>query len=111
LKDRDEAVRWSAVLAAKNCQVPSAHIPWGVSKRQRTGQNPWVAAIFNFLFIGVGYDYLGLWWGNIVCMSYESIFVIAQLESGPFIPYLIAYPITAFFAVQTFYMAKKMPDL
>jgi hypothetical protein len=26
---------------------------------------------------------------------------------GPFIPYLIAYPVTALFAVQTFFMAKK----
>jgi hypothetical protein len=43
-------------------------------------------------------------------MSYASIIVLAQLASGPFLPYLIAYPITAIFAVQTFFMAKKMPD-
>ena len=111
LKDRDGAVRWTAVLAAKKCQVPAAHIPWGVSRRQRTGHNPWVAAILNLLFIGLGYNYLGYWWGFLVFMSYMSILVIAQLASGPFLPYLIAYPITALFAVQTFYMAKRMPDL
>jgi HEAT repeat protein len=111
LKDRDSRVRWTAVLAAKKCRVPTAHIPWGLSKRQRTGQNPWAAAILNFLFIGLGYNYLGYWWGFLVFMSYTSILVLAQLASGPFMPYLIAYPITAIFAVQTFYMAKKMPDL
>jgi HEAT repeat protein len=111
LKDRDGRVRWAAVLAAKKCRVPAAHIPWGLSKRERTGQNPWAAAILNFLFIGLGYNYLGYWWGFLVFMSYTSILVLAQLASGPFIPYLIAYPITAIFAVQTFYMAKKMPDM
>jgi len=111
LKDRDETVRWLAVTAAKKCQVTATHIPWGVSKRQRFGQSPWAAAILNFLFIGLGYNYLGYWWGFLVFMSYTSILVLAQLSSGPFVPYLIAYPITALFAVQTFYMAKKMPDL
>ncbi|MFZ1898110.1 HEAT repeat domain-containing protein [Methanoregula sp.] len=111
LQDRDGTVRWTAVLAAKKCQVPTTHIPWNLSKRQRTGQNPWAAAILNFLFIGLGYNYLGYWWGFLVFMSYTSILVLAQLESGPFMPYLIAYPVTAIFAVQTFFMAKRMPDL
>jgi HEAT repeat protein len=111
LQDPDETVRWVAVNAAKECQVPAAHIPWEVSRRRRTGRNPMVAAILNFLFIGLGYNYLGYWWGFLVFMSYTSILVLAQLSSGPFIPYLIAYPITALFAVQTFYLAKKMPDL
>ncbi len=36
-----------------------------------------------------------------------SILVLSQMELGPFIPYLIAYPVTALFAVQTFFMAKR----
>jgi HEAT repeat protein len=111
LKDPDGGVRWAAVITAKKCRVPVAQIPWWISKRQRTGQNPWAAAILNFLFIGLGYNYLGYWWGFLVFMSYTSILVLAQLEAGPLLPYLIAYPITALFAVQTFYVAKKMNDL
>lgn len=111
LKDPDDQVRWASVITAKKCRVPVAQIPWGISKRRRTGQNPWAAAILNFLFIGLGYNYLGYWWGFLVFMSYTSILVLAQLEAGPFLPYLIAYPITALFAVQTFYVAKKMNDL
>ena len=95
----------------KNARYRSAHIPWGIAKRQRTGQNPWAAAILNFFFVGLGYNYLGFWWGFLVFMSYMSIFTLAQLESGPFTPYLYAYPITALFAAQTFYMAKKRSDL
>jgi hypothetical protein len=40
-----------------------------------------------------------------------SILVLSQMELGPFIPYLIAYPVTALFAVQTFYMAKRKVDM
>ena len=111
LQDPDEGVRWASVITAKKCQVPVAQIPWGISRRRRTGQNPCAASLLNFLFIGLGYNYLGYWWGFLVFMSYTSILVLAQLEAGPFLPYLIAYPITALFAVQTFYLAKKMQDL
>jgi hypothetical protein len=50
---------------------------------------------------------MGYWWGTLVFMSYMSILVLSQLELGPFIPYLIAYPVTALFAVHTFFMAQK----
>ena len=111
LMDPAEPVRWAAVFAAKPCGVPDPHVPWGIAKRRRTGRNPWAAAILNFLFVGLGYNYLGYWWGFLVFMSYASILVLAQLATGPFVPYLIAYPITALFAIQTFYLARKMPDM
>jgi len=111
LRDPDARVRWAAVLAAKKCRVPVAQIPWGISRRERPGRNPWAAAVLNFLFIGIGYNYLGYWWGFLVFMSYTSILVLASLEAGPVLPYLVAYPVTALFAVQTFYLAKKMPDM
>jgi hypothetical protein len=111
LKDPDSTVRWKATLAAKKCGVPVTRLPWGLSKRPRPGQNPWAAAVLNFLFFGQGYSYLGYWWGSLVFMSYLSILVLSQLELGPFIPYLIAYPVTALFAVQTFFIAKQKQEM
>lgn len=111
LKDPDSTVRWKATLAAKRCGVPITHLPWGLSKRSRAGQNPYAAAVLNFLFFGQGYNYLGYWWGSLVFMSYLSILVLSQLELGPFVPYLIAYPVTALFAVQTFFIAKQKQDM
>jgi hypothetical protein len=111
LKDPDSTVRWKATLAAKKCGVPIAHLPWGLSKRPRAGQNPWAAAVLNFLFLGEGYHYLGYWWGSLVFMSYASMLVLSQLELGPFVPYLIAYPVTALFAAQTFSLAKQKQDM
>ncbi|MDD1698067.1 MAG: HEAT repeat domain-containing protein [Methanoregula sp.] len=107
LKDPSSTVRWKAILAAQKCGVPVTHLPRGLSKRPRSGQNPWAAAILNFLFLGLGYNYLGYWWGFLVFMSYMSILVLSQMELGPFVPYLIVYPVTALFAVQTFFLAKK----
>jgi hypothetical protein len=107
LKDPSSTVRWKAILAAKKCGVPVTHLPRGLSKRPRKGQNPWAAALLNFLFLGLGYNYLGYWWGFLVFMSYMSILVLSQMEWGPFVPYLIVYPVTALFAVQTFFLAKR----
>jgi len=107
LKDPSSTVRWKAILASKKCGVPVTHLPRGLSKRPRSGQNPWAAAILNFLFLGLGYNYLGYWWGFLVFMSYMSILVLSQMAMGPFIPYLIVYPVTALFAVQTFFLAKR----
>ena len=111
LRDPDTTVRWKATLAAQKCSVPATHLPRGLSKRPRTGQNPWAAAVLNFLFFGQGYNYMGYWWGTLVFMSYMSILVLTQLELGPFIPYLIAYPVTALFAVHTFFMAQKQQGM
>jgi hypothetical protein len=107
LKDPSSTVRWKAILASKKCGVPVTRLPRGLSKRSRSGQNPWAAAILNFLFLGLGYNYLGYWWGFLVFMSYMSILVLSQMAMGPFIPYLIVYPVTALFAVQTFFLAKR----
>jgi HEAT repeat protein len=111
LKDRDPRVRWKAVLASMNCGLASHDLPLMVSGRERTGPDPAAAALLNFLFLGIGYNYLGKWWGFPVFMTYMSILVLAQLAIGPFLPYLIAYPLTALFGIHTYYLAKRMSDL
>lgn len=111
LKDRDPRVRWAAVLAAMNCGLSPSWLPPFVAARERTGPNPYAAALLNFLFLGIGYNYIGKWWGFPVFMTYMSLLVLAQLAIGPFLPYLIAYPVTAVFGLHTFYLARGMSDL
>jgi HEAT repeat protein len=110
LRDRDPSVRWKAVLASMNCGVSAHKLPLMLAGRERTGPDPLAAALLNFLFLGLGYNYLGRWWGFPVFMTYMSIIVLAQLAVGPFLPYLIAYPVTAVVAVLTYYQAQRMPD-
>lgn len=111
LKDRDPHVRWSAVLAAMNCGIRHARLPPFVAARERTGPDPVAAAVLNFLFLGIGYNYIGKWWGFPVFMTYMSILVLAQLAIGPVLPYLLAYPVTAVLGLHTYYLARRMSDL
>jgi HEAT repeat protein len=111
LKDQDPKVRWKAVLASMDCGLAPHNLPIMVAARKRSGPNPAAAALLNFLFLGQGYNYLGKWWGVPVFMTYMSILVLAQLAIGPFLPYLIAYPITAVIGIHTYYMAERMSDL
>jgi len=111
LKDQNPHVRWKAVLASMNCGLASHDLPIMVAARRRTGPDPAAAALLNFLFFGIGYNYLGKWWGYPVFMTYMSVLVLAQLALGPFLPYLIAYPVTALMGIHTYYAAQRMSDL
>lgn len=110
LKDSRDTVRYMAVLSAIKAGLTADRIPLIVMQRERTGPDPSVAALLNFLFPGIGYNYMGKWWGFLVFMSFMSVLVLAQLRLGPFLPYLIAYPITALIAVQTYRETKRMAE-
>ena len=74
LRDPDEHVRWSGVLSSQRCGVPLSHLPLELSQRVRTGKSVIGATILNFFFLGVGYDYLGKWWGLLVLEIYMLLF-------------------------------------
>lgn len=111
LMDRDPGVRWGAVLACGKCGVPRHNIPLILANRPRTGPSAIGAAVLNLFFFGLGYNYIGKWWGFPVFMSYMTIMVFIQLETGMWFPYIFIYPFTAISAVQTYYAVKKMPDM
>ncbi len=110
LQDSRDTVRYQGLLLAIRCGISADRLPLLLARRERTGPDPAAAALLNFLFLGIGYNYLGKWWGFLLFMTYMSILVLAQLQAGPLLPYLFAYPITAIFAVQTYFMAKKIAD-
>jgi len=113
LQDSDGNVRWNAVLASQKCGIPMTHLPIGLSQRQKSGPSAIGSAVLNFFFLGLGYNYMGKWWGFLVFMSYMTLIVFAQLELGlgPFVPFILAYPITAVFATQTYFMAKRESEM
>ncbi|PKG32798.1 HEAT repeat domain-containing protein [Methanoregula sp.] len=110
IRDRDPGVRWASVLAAMNCGITPSRMPFFLASRNRPGPNPLAAGILNFLFLGLGYNYIGKWWGFPVFMSYMSVIVLAQLATGPFFPYLVAYPVTAVLGLHTYYLARRISD-
>jgi len=111
LLDRDPEVRWTAVLACKRCGTDTHRIPLIMSERQKTGPSAIGAAILNLFFFGLGYQYIGKWWGFLVFMSYMTIMVFVQLYGNLVFPFIYIYPFTAVSAVQTYYAVKRMPDM
>jgi HEAT repeat protein len=111
LRDPDGDVRWRAVLSSRQCGVPTSYLPLQISKRQRTGPSAFGATLLNFFFLGIGYDYVGKWWGLLILETYIMLLTLAQLELGPFMPFLIFYPITALFATQTYFMVKRESEM
>ena len=107
LRDPDENVRWSGVLSSQRCGVPASRLPLELSKRPRTGPSVFAAIILNFFFLGVGYDYLGKWWGFVVLEIYMLLFLISQLLVGLVTTLIMMVPVLSVFAVQTYFMAKK----
>jgi len=115
LKDRDPRVRWKAVLASLDCGLASHDLPLMVAGRERTGPDPVAAAILNFLFLGIGYNYLGKWWGFPVFITYMFVIFLAQLtlaglSQPPVLALVIAYPVTAILGVHTYFLAERMSD-
>jgi HEAT repeat protein len=111
LMDRDAAVRWKAVTSCRQCGVPGPSIPQILANRPDSRPSATGAAILNLFFFGLGYSYIGRWWGFAVFMTYMSVMVFVQLDTGIWFPYFFVYPFTAICAVMTYYEVKRMPDM
>lgn len=115
LRDKDNRVRWHAVHAFPSCGIPIMHLPLGLSKRPRTGQDPLVAAFLNLLFLGMGYNYLGFWWGFLLFQIFMSINLLIVALTGASMPFLLfpilSLPYSIPFSLHSWYIAKKRPEL
>jgi hypothetical protein len=110
LRDPDSEVRWRAVLAFPRCGIPLMHLPLGLVRRPRTWKNPAVASLLNLFFLGLGYSYLERWYGLVIFQVNMTCVVLASLVVGPFYPYLVSYIISAFFAIQTWFLARRLAE-
>nr|CAI78523.1 hypothetical protein [uncultured bacterium] len=111
LRDSNSEVRWSAALAFPGCGLPLMHIPRGLARRKMIRKNPYVASFLNFCFVGLGYNYLGKWWGFLLFQANVTSILILSLFYGPVIPYGISYSLSAVVAFHTWGYVKKMPAL
>jgi hypothetical protein len=125
LRDVDSRVRWKAVLTSVKCAMPLWRIPWSLSKRTRIRKNPEAAALLNFLFLGIGYNYLGKWWGFLVFQIYMTTLLMFTLWPVPAIGtffflmfvnvpvagVVIPLPFSIIFAAHAWDIARNMPDM
>ena len=107
LKDSHPGVRHFGVKVLPGCGFSPLRLPKGVSKRVKDHKSPFVAALLNFLFLGLGYNYLGRWWGFLLFQVDATAILLLSLATGSLIPYLISYSFSAVVAVHTWYTARK----
>ncbi|MDD1714890.1 MAG: HEAT repeat domain-containing protein [Methanoregulaceae archaeon] len=112
LRDINGEVRWTGILAFPECGIPLMHLPRELSRRRRQRKDPYAAMLLNFLFLGLGYNYLGFWWGFLLFqVNVTAIVILSLMMGGPLIPYLISYVISAVFVVHTWFYVRGLPDI
>jgi hypothetical protein len=110
LGDEDRQVRWEAMLASQKCGVPPMLLPRGLCRRPRLRKNPLVAGFLNFLLPGLGYGYLGKWWGIMIFQIDITTTVWLFKYYGEANTYGILFPLYIFLGIHAWYITKKMPE-
>lgn len=109
LGDPDRQVRWEAMLASQKCGVSPLLIPRGLCRRPRLRKNPLVAGFLNFLLPGLGYGYLGKWWGIMIFQVDITATVWLFSHYGEVNTYQILFPLYVTLGLHAWYITKKMP--
>ena len=111
LRDGNADVRWKAVLASPKCGISIMHLPRGLSLRPRLRKNPLIAGFLNFMLPGLGYGYLGKWWGIMIFQIDITATVWLFRYQGEVSSYGLLFPVYLVLAFHAWYIAQKMPDL
>jgi len=111
LRDGNADVRWKAVLASPKCGISVMHLPRGLSLRPRLRKNPLIAGFLNFMLPGLGYGYLGKWWGIMIFQIDITATVWLFKYQGEVSSYGLLFPVYLVLAFHAWYIAQKMPDL
>lgn len=110
LGDADRQVRWEATLASGQCGVPPLYLPRGLYQRPRSRKNPLIAGFLNFMLPGLGYGYLGKWWGIMIFQIDITITVWLFTAQGESNTYRVLFPVYLMLAVHAWYLAKNLPE-
>ena len=109
LGDENREVRWSAALAAPRCGIPMKSLPRGLARRPQATKNPWIAGFLNFLLPGLGYGYLGKWWGTMIFQIDVMATVWLFIYEGESNSYLVLFPVYLILGIHAWYITTKMP--
>jgi HEAT repeat protein len=110
LKDISGAVRREALMAFPRCNIPLMHLPRGLSRRKRE-KDPYGAMILNFLFPGLGYSYLEIWWGFLLFQINLTALMILLLFLPVYVPFILWFSISSLVVVHTWWYVRGLLDL
>lgn len=111
MSDPNPDVRWKASLAFPQCKVPLLYLPRGFFRRIRTGKSLFGAMVLNQLFLGLGYFYLGKWWGVLLFVLSFSTASLLAIPYGIVESYSLLYAVAFLSVIHTWYTGKEMQDL
>lgn len=111
MSDPNPDVRWKASLAFPQCKVPLLYLPRGFFRRIRTGKSLFGAMVLNLFFLGLGYFYLGKWWGVLLFVLSFSTASLLAIPYGIVESYLLLYAVASLSVIHTWYTGKEMQDL
>jgi HEAT repeats len=111
IRDPDDQVRWEAVMASQKCGISARYLPRALARRPRTRKNPNIAGFLNFVVAGMGYFYLGKWWGILIFqMNFIAVTLLPRyIDWWVLFDYLL--PLYVIIAIHAWYMARQVPDL
>ncbi|OPX64527.1 MULTISPECIES: hypothetical protein [unclassified Methanoregula] len=90
--------------------IPPLILPRGLYQRPRIQKNPLIAGFLNFLLPGLGYGYLGKWWGIMIFQIDITVTVWTFKEMGETNTYGLLFPVYFLLAIHAWYLAKNMPE-
>jgi HEAT repeat protein len=110
LRDPEDQVRWEAVMAAQKCGISSKFLPRALSKRPRTRKSPLIAGFLNFVLPGIGYFWLGKWWGVIIFQIDIYMTVWIYQTQGEVAALDVLLPVYLILAIHAWYIARQIPE-
>jgi len=109
LGDPDRKVRWESALASQKCGVAPMYLPRGLCRRPRIQKNPYIAGFLNFMLPGLGYGYLGKWWG-IMIFQVDITLTVWLLKTNGSGTYDLLFPVYIILALHAWYLARNIPE-
>jgi hypothetical protein len=110
LGDANSEVRWKAVLSSPRCGIRLLHLPRGLSRRPKMTKNPLIAGVLNFMIPGMGYAYIGKWWGLLIYEVDIALTIWIFKYWGETNTYETLFPIYLLLAIHAYYITTKMPE-
>jgi|WetSurMetagenome_2_1015567.scaffolds.fasta_scaffold164460_1 hypothetical protein len=110
LGDENRQVRWEVVLASQGCGVPPGGMPRALFCRPRARKSPRIAGFLNFLLPGLGYGYLGKWWGIMIFQIDITVTIWLFKMVGESMTYLLLLPLYIALALHAWYITKTLPE-
>jgi len=110
LRDPEDQVRWEAVMAAQKCGISAKFLPRGLSLRPRTRKSPLIAGFLNFVLPGIGYFWLGKWWGVLIFQIDIYMTVWIYQTQGEIAALDVLLPLYLILAIHAWYIARRMPE-